>query len=129
MKRKDGDEFEASSLRGFISSFNHHMKTYKHPKNIIEDLEFEQTRKAQLEARSKLLKKERKRNKPNAAEAVTDEEVSILYMKNPLGIMSAQASLNTMWFMNSIHFELRGYNKHRQNNLGRCSTHQRCGRN
>ena len=44
-KRKDGDEFEPSSLRGFLSSFNRHLKACKYPKNIMEDLEFEQTRK------------------------------------------------------------------------------------
>ena len=47
-----------------------------------------------------------KGNKPNTAEAITDEEVSILYMKNLLGITSAEALLNTLWFMNSIHFAL-----------------------
>ena len=47
-----------------------------------------------------------KGNKPNAAEAITDEEVSILYMKNLLGITSAEALLNTLQFMNSIHFAL-----------------------
>ena len=54
----------------------------------MEDLKFEQTRKA-LEARSRQLKKEAKGNKKNAAEAITDEEVKILYMKNLLGITSA----------------------------------------
>ena len=69
-KRKDGDEFEPSSLRGFLSSFNRHLKACKYPKNIMEDLEFEQTRKVS-EARSRRLKKERKGNKPNATEAMT----------------------------------------------------------
>lgn len=35
-------------------------------------------------------------------------------MKNLLGIMSAQVLLNTLWFMNSIHFGLRGCDEHRQ---------------
>ena len=78
----------------------------------MEDLEFEQTRKA-LKARSRQLG-----NKPNAAKAITDEEVNILPMKNLLGIMSAQALLNTLWFMNSIHFRLRGCDEHRQMTWG-----------
>ena len=61
----------------------------------MEDLEFVQTRKA-LEARSKQLNKERKSNKPNAAEAKTDGEVSILNMENLLWITSAEAFLNTL---------------------------------
>ena len=88
VKRKDGDVFEPSSLRGFFSSFNRHLKACKYPKNIMEDLEFEQTRKS-LEARSRQPKKEAKGNKKNAAEAKTDKEVNILYMRNLLGITIA----------------------------------------
>ena len=56
VKRKDGDDYEPSSLRGFIASFNLHLKNVKYSKSIVEDREFEQTRKA-LDARCKLLKK------------------------------------------------------------------------
>ena len=45
---------------------------------------------------------------------MTDEKVKILYMKNLLGITSAEALLNTLWFMNSFHFGLRGCDDHRQ---------------
>ena len=82
-RRKDGDEFKPLSLRGFLSSFNRPLKACKYPMIVMEDLEFVQTRKA-LEARSKQLNKERKSNKPNAAEAKTDGEVSILNMENLL---------------------------------------------
>ena len=56
VKRKDRDEFEPSSLRGFLFSFSSQLKACKYPKNIMEDLDFEQTRKA-LEARSRQLEK------------------------------------------------------------------------
>ena len=107
------DEFEPSSLRGFLCSFDRQLKAFKYPKNLIEDLEFEQILKA-LKARRRQLKKEGKGNTPNAAEVITDEEVNILYMKNLLGITSAQVLLNTLWFMNSIHFGLRGCDEHRK---------------
>ena len=59
MKRKDGGDYEPSSLRGFIASFNRHLKkNVKYSKSIVEDREFEQTRKA-LDAPCKLLKKRR----------------------------------------------------------------------
>ena len=82
-RRKDRDEFKPLSLRGLLSSFNRPLKACKYPMIVMEDLEFVQTRKA-LEARSKQLIKERKSNKPNAAEAKTDGEVSILNMENLL---------------------------------------------
>lgn len=53
-----------------------------------------------------------KGSKPNAAKALSDEEVNILYEKNLLGI--AEALLNTLWLLNSVHFGLRGCEEHRQ---------------
>ena len=113
MKRKDGGDYDSSSLRGFIASFNRHLKNVKYLKSIVEDREFEQTRKA-LDARSKLLKKEGRGNRPFAAQAISDDEVSILYESNILGISSAEALINTVWLMNSIHFGLRGCDEHCQ---------------
>ena len=49
-----------------------------------------------------------------AAEAISDDEVSVLYESNILGISSAEALINTVWLMNSIHFGLRGCDEHRQ---------------
>ena len=93
---------------GFLASFNRHLENVKYSKSIVEDREFEQTRKA-LDARCKLLKKEGRGNRPLAAEAI-----SVLYESNILGISSAEALINTVWLMNSIHFGLRGCDEHRQ---------------
>ena len=113
MKSKDGGNNEPSSLTGFKASFNRHLKDVKYSKSIVEDREFEQTRKA-LHACCKLLKKEGRGNRPFAAEAISDDEVSVLYESNILGISSAEALINTVWLMNSIHFGLRGCDDYRQ---------------
>ena len=113
VRRKDGEDFEPSSLRGLICSFNRHLKACNYACSVIEDSQFEQVRQA-LEVRSKELKKDGKGNKPKAAEAITDEEVNILYDKKLLGILNAEALLNTMWFMNTKHFGLRGCDEHVQ---------------
>ena len=52
VRRKDGEDFEPSSLRELICSFNRHLKGCKCPCSVIEDSQFEQVRQA-LEARSK----------------------------------------------------------------------------
>ena len=84
MKRKDGKDFESSSLRGLFSSFNRHLKECKYPVSVIEDVAFERTRKC-LEAKNKKFLKEGKGNRPNAAEALSDDEINILYEKKPPG--------------------------------------------
>ena len=76
----------------------------KYSKSIAEDREFEQTRKV-LDARCKVLKKEGRGNRTFAAEAVSDDEVSVHYESKLLGVSSAEALINTDWLMNSIHLD------------------------
>ena len=98
---------------GFLSSFHRHLKAHGYPVNIIEDIAFQTTRKC-LEATCKKLKKEGKGNKPFAAQALTDNEINILYEKGLLGTSSGEALLNTLWLFNSLHFGLHGCDEHRQ---------------
>ena len=115
VKRKDGKDFEPSSLRGIFSSrFNHHLKECKYTVSVIEDVAFERARIC-LEVKNKQLKKEGKGNRPNAAEALSDNEINILYEKNLLGISNGEALINTLCrLFNSLHFGLRGCGEHRQ---------------
>ena len=106
-QRKDGGHYEPSSLRGFIASFNRHLKNVKYSNSIVEDREFEQTRTA-LDACGKLLKKEDRGSTPFEAETISDDEVRVLYKSNILWISSAEALINTVWLKNSIRFGLRG---------------------
>ena len=117
VKRKDGQEYGPSSLRGLFSSFNRYLKEGKYSASVVEDIVFDKARKC-LEARSKQLKREGEGNKPNAAEALTDVEENILYEKNLLGISNAEALLNTVWLFNSVHFGLRGCEEHGQMTWG-----------
>ena len=103
VKRKDGKDFEPLALRGLYSSFNLHLKQCKYPISVIDDVAFERKRKC-LEAKNKQLKKKGKGNRPNAAEALSDDEINILYEKNLLGISNGEALINTLWLFNSLHF-------------------------
>ena len=78
VKLKDGKYLEPSSLRGLFSSFNRHLKECKYPVSVIEDVAFERARKC-LESKNKQLKTEGKGNRPNAAEALSDDEINILH--------------------------------------------------
>ena len=42
------------------------------------------------------------------------KEVNILYEKGVLGISSAEALVNTLWLLNSVHFGLRACENHPQ---------------
>jgi len=127
VKRKDGQDYEPSSLLGLFSTFNQYLKEHKNSVGIIQDIVFDQARKC-LEARSKQLKKEGKGNKPNAAEALTDVGENILYEKNLLRISNAEALLNTVWLFNLVHFGLVGCEEHRQMTWGDVQLHMEADR-
>ena len=67
-----------------------------------------------LETKNKQLKKDGKGNRPNAPEALSDDEINILYEENLLGISNGEVLINTLWLFNSLHFGLRGCGEHRQ---------------
>ena len=79
----------------------------------MKDVQFEQTRKA-LHSKQRDLKRKGRGNKANASAALSEEDIQVLYEKNLLGISTAEALLNTMWFNNTIHFGLRGCKEHRE---------------
>ena len=71
LRPTDGKDYKTSSQ---------FLKERKNPERIIDNKEFDQARKC-LEARRKQLKKKNKakEEKQKATEALTDEEVNILY--------------------------------------------------
>ncbi|KAL9961778.1 hypothetical protein ACROYT_G030797 [Oculina patagonica] len=111
-RTKDGNEYEPTSLRSLVASFERHLKKKSYSVSIINDLVFEKTRKL-LQFKQKQLKKQGKGNKPKASVALTSEELKILYEKGLLGMCSPEALLNTLWLNNTLHFGLRGCQEHR----------------
>ena len=107
VRTKEGKEYEPTSLRGMIASFERFLRRKNYEASIIKDLAFEKTRKS-LKSKQKQLKKQGRGNKPNASVPLTDEEKQVLYDKGLLGISSPEALLNSIWLNNTIHFGLRG---------------------
>ena len=113
VRKKDGNEdYEPSSVRSLMASFERYLKKKNYGFSIMKDAEFEQARKA-LQSKQKDLKQKGKGNKPNASVALTEEEIKLLYDKELLGTSTPEALLNTIWFNNTIHFGLRGCKEHR----------------
>ncbi|CAC5383262.1 unnamed protein product [Mytilus coruscus] len=53
-------------------------------------------------------------NHPNAAEALESEDEEELYSSGGFGTDDPDSLLSTIWYMNTIHFGLRGTHEHRQ---------------
>ena len=123
VRTKDGNEYEPTSLRSLMASFERHLKKKGYSASIINDLVFEKTRKV-LQSKQKQLKKQGKGNKPKASVALTTEELKILYEKGLLGMCSPEALLNTLCLNNTLHFGLRGCKEHRDMCWGDVKLHK-----
>lgn len=115
-RKKDGKEYEPSSLRGIISSLDRKLRRHRYGHYICgdkTDTKFPLTKET-LKTKLKVLKKQGKGNRPNRAQPMTDAELNSLYEQNLLGGTTPESLLNTIWFNNSIHFGLRGVQEHYQ---------------
>ena len=74
VRKKDGEQYEPTSLRCFVSSFDRYLGKKDYPSTVMEGKEFRKTKDV-LVAKQKELYKEGKGNKPNAAHMLTDKEV------------------------------------------------------
>ena len=115
-KKKDGSDYEPTSLRGIISSIDRKLRRHRYGHYFGGDekhTKFPPTKET-LKTKMKLLKKQGKGNKPNRAQPITDSELDILYKSNLLSGSSPEALLKSKWFNNSADFGLRGVKEHYQ---------------
>ena len=106
VRQKDGEDYEPTSLRSLIGSFERHLKNNNYPASIINVREFELTRRS-LQAKQKELKK-----------AGLMLKWIFCTKKNLLGVSSPESVLNTLWLNNTVHFGLRGCQEHTQMRWG-----------
>ena len=106
VRKKDGGEYEPTSLRGFLGSFERHLKNKNYGFSIINDDKFHRCR-AVLKAKTKDLKSQGKGNTPHAAEAISDQEVDQLYDAKQLGADNAASLQNTLWYIFVSQFGMR----------------------
>ena len=103
VRKKDGSDFEPTSLKGFLSRIQRYLNKQNYGFTIFTDATFKTTM-ATLKAKQKDLKA--KGNKPRTSNSLTDEEIEKLYASKCLGIESPQAVINTLWLNSTIHFGL-----------------------
>ncbi|CAC5425268.1 unnamed protein product [Mytilus coruscus] len=116
LRKKDGGEYEPSTLRSIVSSIDRKLKRHKYGHSIAgstthQDEAFRLTRES-LKAKQKVLKQKGKGNKLLRSQPITDDEINILYERNVLGDSCPDSLLRTIWLNNCVHFGLRGVQEH-----------------
>ena len=113
VRKKNGDEYEPSTLRGFIASIECYLKKCRYSESVITGQNFARTRDT-LKSKQKHLKRLGKGNKPNEASSLTPEERDILFERKEMGFSSPKTLINTLWLNNCMHFGLRGGKEQRE---------------
>ncbi|XP_070205916.1 uncharacterized protein [Littorina saxatilis] len=96
LKKADGTDYEATSMRSFWGSIHRHLKSKSYPHDINRSPSFQQAQQT-LNAKLKALKNAGKGNMQYSAEALTEEEINTLYERNQLGQTTAESLLNTIY--------------------------------
>lgn len=106
-------QYQPGSLDGFQTMINRHLRLNNYGHDIITDQIFTKSREC-LKAKKKNLKKLGFGNRPNAAEAVDSEEEDELFQSGAFGTENPDSLISALWYMNTMHFGLRGSHEHRQ---------------
>ena len=113
MRKENGDDYESELLKGMQAALERYLKSKSYPKSILRDSEFTNSRKV-LEGKARNLRELRKGKRPNRSKSLTKEEEEILWEHGQLGGKSPRSLINTMWWLMTQHFGLRGRQEHRQ---------------
>lgn len=117
VRKANGDEYEPNSLRGMLSSIDRFLRKSNYGVSLLKDINFSKTRDV-LKSKQKFLKKKGKGNLPQRAEAINDDEVEQLWSSGQLADSNPQSIINTLWWVNTVHFGMRSGLPHRNMKWG-----------
>ena len=95
VRTKEGQvqDYEPSSLRGMVASFERHLKRKSYPVSIIHDLAFDRLIKT-LHSKQKQLKKKGKGNRPHASVALRpslpEDQAGVIHAISPFWMKLCQ---------------------------------------
>ena len=109
VKNKNGQDYKPDSLSVMIAALDRHFKDKQYPLSIVKDREFHSSKQV-LEGKAKLLRQAGHGKHPNKARNLTKEEV--LWKESKFRSTTPETLVNTMWWLLTQHFGLRGRQEH-----------------
>lgn len=113
VRRLDGEEYEPTVLRGMICSIDRHLRSHKYIESVNHSPLFHNVRET-LAKKQKDLKSKGKGNLPNKSDALSDEDIDLLWERKQLGDSSPDSILQTLWFYSTVHFGMRSVKEHHE---------------
>ena len=106
VRKKNGEEYEPSPLRAFIQSIDRHLRKNNYGFSVLKRQGISRSTRY-FKEETKTAEIHRERNRPNAADPLSDEDIDTFYSSKVLGIHSPRALLNTLWMNNCTFFGMR----------------------
>ena len=111
LRKRSGEEYEPDSLKVMQAALDCHLRSKTYPKSIVTDTEFLSSTKV-LEGKAKKLRELGMGKQPNKAQSLTQEEEEILWENGQLGDKTPWSLTNTVSWLLTMHFGLRGRQEH-----------------
>ena len=111
LRKVDGQEYEPPCLRVMRSSLDRYLKEKNYPVSIISSDEFKESNNVS-EGKARDLRDKGMGNRPNRSLPLTTQEEEILWQCGQLGHENAQSLINSLWWLMTQHFGLRGRQEH-----------------
>ncbi|XP_052233207.1 uncharacterized protein KIAA1958-like [Dreissena polymorpha] len=108
--KKDGSEYEPTTLRGIIGSIDRYLKHNNSTISLMNDKEFAKVWEV-MKSKQKALKKQGYGNKPREAVVLTKEHIEAMYSAQTLGDSSPRALIHSLWMICTTHFGMRTGNE------------------
>lgn len=112
VRKSDGSNYEPNTLRGFMCSYERHLRRYDYEYSLSNSVEFAKLREV-LKSKQRELKRQGLGNLANKSEAITDAEIEKLWESNQMGARTPDSIINTLWFYTTVHFGMRSAEEHR----------------
>ena len=111
VRKESGEDYEPNSLRVMQAAVERHFKSKLYPKSIIKDREFLSSRKV-LEGKARKLREGGRGKRASRSKSLTNKEEESLWKSGHLGSRNPRALINSMWWLLTQHFGLRGRQEH-----------------
>jgi len=112
VKKRNGDDYEPSCLRGMLCSFDRQLRRQNYVESIANGHGFAKVRET-LKMKQRQLKSDGKGNLPNKKDPISSDDIEQLWKADQLGTSTPDSILQTLWLYTTIHFGLRGCQEHR----------------
>ena len=111
-KKENGGQYEPNSLCAIEAAVDRYLKEKQYTHSLMSHEQFQGCRDV-LEGKARYLRQELGMGKrPNKAESLSVLDEEILWSSGQLGGDNPRSLLNTIWFLLTQHFSLRGRQEH-----------------